>query len=257
MQGKTKRGCTRFDTPSDRALSGSPTGVAQQIEISAAHEPQAAAHQSNGSTTQVVRFPGRPGWNASLAEQDFGNLAIRCTGQVRIQSTKCKHELLTLQLREGIGRSNGALAGQQPPEAQRRIGACCKIGVKRAHRRDRRVNLEAAYEQESKTPIAVADNPMFAVTRVTPEDRRQRAKRARTREGCGRWNEKNGGRIKLWQPNQRGVVGLQIRVERETAPPNEGRTRRCVCFPSGGRPRGSLACTKDCAAGIPTQAPSD
>src|ERR1700682_6210543 len=164
----TKTGCPGFDTPCDRVLTASPTGVAQQIEISAAHEPQAGAHQSNGATTQVVRFPGRSAGNASFAEEDFSNLAIRCTRQMRIQSTKCKHELLTLQLREGIGRSNGALAGQKPPEAQRRTGACGKIGVERAHRRDRRVNLEAAHEQESKTTIVVADDPMLTVTRVPP-----------------------------------------------------------------------------------------
>src|SRR5258708_16896288 len=109
----TKTECLGFYTPCDCALPAPPTGVAQQIEISAAHEPQAGAHQSNGATTQVVGFPGRSDWNASLAEQDFSNLAIRCTGQVCIQSTKCKHELLTLQLREGICRSHGALAGQK------------------------------------------------------------------------------------------------------------------------------------------------
>jgi hypothetical protein len=174
----TKTGCPGFDTPCDRVLPAPATGVAQQIEISAAHESQAGAHQTNGPTTQVVRFPGRSGWNASLAEQDFSNLAIRCTGQVRIQSTKCKHELQTLQLREGIGRSNGALAGQKPPEAQRRIGACGKIGVERAHRRDRRINLETAHEQESKTTIVVADDPMLTVARVTRENWRQGDKRA-------------------------------------------------------------------------------
>src|SRR5271168_2827873 len=106
----TKTECPGFDTPCDRALSASPTGVAQQIEISAAHEPQAGAHQSNGATTQVVGFPGRSGRNASFAEQNFSNLAICCTHQMRIQSTKCKYELLTLQLRERIGRSNRTLA---------------------------------------------------------------------------------------------------------------------------------------------------
>ena len=95
-----KTGCPGFDTPCDRALAAPPMDVAQQIEISAAHEPRAGAHQSNCTTTQVVRFPGRSAGNTRFAKEDFSNLAIRCTGQVRVQSTKCKHELLTLQLRE-------------------------------------------------------------------------------------------------------------------------------------------------------------
>ena len=176
----TKTGCPGFGTPCDRVLAASPMGVTQQIEISAAHEPRAGAHQSNCTTTQVVRFPGRSAGNTRFAKEDFSNLAIRCTGQVRVQSTKCKHELLTLQLREGIGRSNGALPGQKAPEALRRIGACSKIGVERIDRRGRRTNLQAAHEQESKATLSVADDPVLTVARVTPENRPQRDKRART-----------------------------------------------------------------------------
>jgi hypothetical protein len=176
----TKTGCPGFDTPYDRALAAPPMDVAQQIEISAAHEPRAGAHQSNCTTTQVVRFPGRSAGNTRFAKEDFSNLAIRCTGQVRVQSTKCKHELLTLQLREGIGRSNGALPGQKAPEALRRIGACSKIGVERIDRRGRRTNLQAAHEQESKATLSIADDPVLTVARVTPKNRRQRDKRART-----------------------------------------------------------------------------
>jgi hypothetical protein len=108
-------------------LAASPMGVVQQIEISAAYEPRAGAHQSNCTTMQVVRFPGRSARNTRLAKED----AIGRTGQVSVQSTKCKFELVTLRLREGIGRSNGALPGQKAPHALRRIGACSGIGVER------------------------------------------------------------------------------------------------------------------------------
>ena len=180
MQGMTKTGCPRFDTPCDRVLPAPATGVAQQIEIPAAHESQAGAHQSNGATTQVVRFPGRSAGNTRLAKEDFSNFAIRCTGQVRVQSTKCKYELLTLQLREGIGRSNGALPGQKAPEALRRIGACSKIGVERIDRRGWPAKLQATHEQESKATLSVTDDPVLTVARVTPENRSQRGKRAGT-----------------------------------------------------------------------------
>ena len=172
--------CPEFDTPCDRVLAASPMGVTQQIEISAAHEPRAGAHQSNCTTTQVVRFPGRSAGNTRLAKEDFSNFAIRCTGQVRVQSTKCKYELLTLQLREGIGRSNGALPGQKAPEALRRIGACSKIGVERIDRRGWPAKLHATHEQESKATLSVIDDPVLTVARVTPENRSQRGKRAGT-----------------------------------------------------------------------------
>jgi hypothetical protein len=45
--------------PLDRALSTSTTGVAQQIEISGAHQLQHRPRQSDRATTKVVRLPGR------------------------------------------------------------------------------------------------------------------------------------------------------------------------------------------------------
>lgn len=166
--------------PWDGTLAASAARGAQQIKIAAAHKPQAGPHQSNGATTQVVRFPGRSGWNPILLEEDFRNLAICCTGETGIESTKCKYELPTLQLRKGIGRSTGALACQKPPEAQRRIRACSKIDVEWSHRRNRRINFETTHENERETPFGVAHDTMFTVARVTPENRRQRDKRART-----------------------------------------------------------------------------
>jgi len=170
-------GWPRFGTPLaiplDRALSTSTTGVAQQIEISAAHQLQPCPHQSDRATTKVVRLPGGAGRNTSLVEEGFGNLAIGRTGQMTIESAERKQELLTLRPREAIGWSSGAPACQEPPEAQSRIGACSKIGIERVHRRDRRVNLEGAHEQQRKTTSGVADDPILAVTRATPENRRQ------------------------------------------------------------------------------------
>ena len=159
--------------PLDRALSTSTTGVAQQIEISAVHQLQPRPHQSDRATTKVVRLPGGAGRNTSFIEEGFGNLAIGRTGQMTIESAERKQELLTLRAREAIGWSSGAPACQEPPEAQSRIGACSKIGIERVHRRDRRVNLEGAHEQQRKTTSDVADDPILAVTRATPENRGQ------------------------------------------------------------------------------------
>ena len=159
--------------PLDRALSTSTMSVAQQIEISAAHQLQPRPHQSDRATTKVVRLPGGAGRNTSLVEEGFCNLAIGRTGQMTIESAERKQELLTLRPREAIGWSSGAPACQEPPEAQSRIGACSKIGIERVHRRDRRVNLEGAHEQQRKTTSDVADDPILAVTRATPENRGQ------------------------------------------------------------------------------------
>jgi hypothetical protein len=138
--------------PLDRALSSSTTGVAQQIEISAAHQRQPRRRQSDRATTKVVRLPGGAGRNTSLVEEGFGNLAIGRTGQMTIESAERKQELLTLRPREAIGWSSGAPACQEPPEAQSRIGARSKIWIERVHRRDRRVNLEGARSSRGRRP---------------------------------------------------------------------------------------------------------
>jgi hypothetical protein len=109
-----------------------------------------------------VRFPGRSGWNASAAEEDFGNLAIRRSGKMTVESTKSKDELLTLQARERIGRAV-RLASQQSPETQRGISASGKIRVKRDDCGERRVNLDCAHRQERESTLRVGDDPMFAL----------------------------------------------------------------------------------------------
>src|ERR1700674_5000846 len=98
---------------------------------------------------------------------------------------------------------------------------------------------------------------MLAVIRLAPEDWRQRAKRARTGKGLGCRDEQNRGGIKLRQPDQRSVVCLQLRIERESAVPSERLMFRVVCFPFAERPRDSLAGSRNCAGGIPTQIPLD
>ena len=98
---------------------------------------------------------------------------------------------------------------------------------------------------------------MLAVIRLAPEDRRQRAKRARTGKGLGCRDEQNRGGIKLRQPDQRSVVCLQLRVERESAVPSDRLVFRLVCLPYGERPRGNLVDSRNCAGGTPTPIPLD
>ena len=151
-------------------------GVTQQIEISAAHELQAHPYQSNCPATQVMRFPGRTARDTSGAEKDFGNLAICRAGQMTVECAEGQHELLTLQARKRIGGPAVLLARQQSPEPQRGISASGKIRVKRDHWRNRRVAINAAHEQEGESTLRVGDDPMLAVIRLAPENRRQRAK---------------------------------------------------------------------------------
>ena len=120
-------------------------------------------------------FPGRTGRHTRGAEEDFGDLAIGCTGKMTVERAESQHELQTLQARKGIGRPV-PLARQQPPEAQRGISASGNIPVKRDHGGNRRVRLNAPREQERESPLRVGDDPMLAVNRLAPEDRRQRAK---------------------------------------------------------------------------------
>ena len=162
--------------PCDRSLSASAAGRAQQIEISAAHKLQANPQQSNCPATQVMRFPGQPARDTSGAEKDLGNLAIRRASKVTVERAEGQHELLTLQARKRIDGPAVRLARQQSPEPQRGISASSKIRVKRDHWRNRRVAINAAHEQETESTPRVGDDPMLAVIRLAPEDRRQRAK---------------------------------------------------------------------------------
>ena len=88
-----------FATP---ALISTLMRMTQQIEVSAAHQPQAAAAEPDGPIAQVVCLPGRSSCNAGFAEQALGNDTIRITGQAPIERTEGKYESSTLLRRQMI-----------------------------------------------------------------------------------------------------------------------------------------------------------
>ena len=116
----TKTGCPGFGTPCDRVLAASPMAVVQQIEISAAYD------SSRRAPIELYDHAGRA-FSRTIREEHetrqrgFQQSRHRSHRTGESQSTKCKFELLTLQLREGIGRSNGVLPGQKAPHALRRM----------------------------------------------------------------------------------------------------------------------------------------
>ena len=59
--------------------------MTQQIEVSAAHQLQAAAAEPDGPIAQIVRLPSRPSCSGRFAEQALGNDAIGVAGQAPIE----------------------------------------------------------------------------------------------------------------------------------------------------------------------------
>src|SRR5215468_2033473 len=85
-----------FATLGNCVLSSTLAPITQQIEVSAAHQVQAAAAGPDGPIAQVVSLPGQPGCNARFAEQTLGDDAIRVAGQAPIERAEGKDESLTL-----------------------------------------------------------------------------------------------------------------------------------------------------------------
>ncbi len=71
-----------FDTH-EEALLVSALGP-QKSAITAAHQCEAALHETDGPIAQIVRFPGNI-WDTPLTEQCFGDGTISVTGRARIE----------------------------------------------------------------------------------------------------------------------------------------------------------------------------
>ena len=74
-----------FDTPEEALLVSAPGP--QKFAIAAAHQCEAALHETDGSIAQIVRFPGAIR-DALLAEQCFGDRTISAAGHARASSAR-------------------------------------------------------------------------------------------------------------------------------------------------------------------------
>jgi hypothetical protein len=54
----------------------------EQVEIAALHEIKARSHQADRTVAEVVRLPGRAGWDARYTEQDAPDLPVRLAGEM-------------------------------------------------------------------------------------------------------------------------------------------------------------------------------
>src|SRR5215471_2426857 len=160
-----------FATPENRVLSPTLVRITQQIEVSAAHQLQAAAAEPDGPIAQIVRLPRRPGCNARFAEQALGNDAIRVAGQAPIERAESKDEPSTLLWCQRILRLTTGLACGGAPQTQRRIGPRGKIGVQRNHDGRRRRSVCAVDKNRGQTVMTVIDEPMLAVDGAASECR--------------------------------------------------------------------------------------
>ena len=233
--------------------------MTQQIEVSAAHQFQAAAAEPDGPIAQIVCLPGRPSCNARFAEQALGNDAIRVVGQASIERAEGKYESLTLLERQRPLWSTPGPARGDAPQTQRRIGPRGEIGVQRNHNGRRRRSVCTADEHHGQTTTTVIDEPMLTFGGLAREYRRQGADRVRIGERLrSRRNEHSAG-IEMRQPDYRRSIGLKIRIDREIVAPIAGSPS--WKFQAGRRSHRQLpdnrADMRDCGAGTPMRIRSD
>ena len=186
-----------FATPDNGALSSTLARITQQIEVSAAHQLQAAAAEPDGPIAQIVRLPRRPGCNARFAEQALGNDAIRVAGQAPIERAESKDEPSTLLWCQRILRLTTGLACGGAPQTQRRIGPRGKIGVQRNHNGRRRRSVCIAREHNGQTVMTVIDEPILGVNGAARECRRQGADRAGVPESLRSRRDQNRAWIEV------------------------------------------------------------
>ena len=242
-----------FATPDNRVLTPTLACITQQIEVSAAHQLHAAAAEPDGPIAQIVRLPGRPGCNARFAEQALGDDAIRVTGQAPIERAEGKDESSTLLRCQTILRLTIGLARGGAPQTQRRFGPRGEIGVKRNHNGRRSRSGCIADEHDGQTAMTVIDEPMLAVGGMARECRRQGANRARIRERLRSRRDQNRAWIEVRQPNDRRIIRLKIRIDREIVTPIAGSAARRPARQLPRRLCDNRAGMRDCGAGIPTQ----
>ena len=158
-----KTGGGVFATPDDGVLTSALVRMTQEIEVSAAHEPQAAAAETDGPIAQIVGLLIRPGWNAGFAEQGSGDHAIRMAGKASVESAEGKFEPPASLGRHALRRPAADPAGRGAPQTERRFRAYGKICVERDHDGSRRCGAGTADEDDRQTVVPVVSEPMLTV----------------------------------------------------------------------------------------------
>jgi hypothetical protein len=223
------------------------------------HEIKARSHQADRAVAEVVRLPGRTGWNARYAEQDARDLPVRLAGEMPIERSQAKHESSTLMLRKMIGRTSTWPAHGKPPQAGRGLGSRYEVLIEGNHDGCGRIGARAIGKQGCEPAISVVDEPIFALDDTPLEYWSQAADVTRIAEDHRRWCNNNRRGINAWPPDQRGAICWQIRIDRETSAPSvalvvPGSRLGRISFE---QPRENHGDSWDCDEGTPTQVESD
>lgn len=229
----------------------------QQIQVSAAHEANAAAAQTDGAVPQIVRLPVGPARNPSLIEQSLCDHAVRAAGKPAVQTTKGQSEPGPLLRRQIVRRpaTSAACHGAQQTECGFHTRADAVI--ERKHDGGWSSGVSSIDQHDRQSRASVFDEPMLAVSSAKREARRQRP------NGASFWEIRRGrrdnycGGIEARQPHDAGMVCAQARIGREIATPSAGR----VGWRIPGLPRlrqlqiDRSADSRNCVAEIPTRTP--
>jgi hypothetical protein len=205
------------DFATQDALSAPPSGLAEKLEVAAAHQVQPASDQPNCAVAEVMCLPGSTGWHAPFAEQPLRNRAVGFAGEVCIERTEDKHQSAPSRRREIIGGAINRLRRDRLPQAKRSISAGGKVLIERDDGRSGRSGRDAADEYNGS---AILKNQILSIACGALEYWLELGDAARFTESLWRGREKNGRRSKMWQPNPRGAVCTLVWVEREIATPS-------------------------------------
>jgi hypothetical protein len=67
----------------------------KEIKIAAAHEIETLPNQSDGTITEIVRFPDSAGRKASAAKEHLRDHAISLANKVAVKGAECEDKPLT------------------------------------------------------------------------------------------------------------------------------------------------------------------
>ena len=161
-EGGCRRRGVAFSIPLERgeAASEAAEGIAQQIEISAAHQCSPALHEPDRSIAEVMGFPGACG-DALGPKERFGNGAMRYTVLASIKRAQGKDQAIAAlrwQLSKGWARR---VIREGPPQTPRGMRAQLEELIEGNLRGVARANTGLSFE-----PRAVVDG--FAPQKHVP-----------------------------------------------------------------------------------------
>jgi hypothetical protein len=147
-----------------RSFPIAPAPVAQQIEVTAAHEIEARTHQADRAVSEVVRLPSWARGHARRAEQHARDVAIRFAGEAPVERPQGQDKPSTLVLRKTTRRMSPRAADRKAPQAGGSFSSCDEVSVEWNDDRCRCSSARTADEHRRQATIGIVDEPVLVLT---------------------------------------------------------------------------------------------